>query len=87
MKEDRLSGLALMHIHQHVSLNVEDMIVLRDFTAFGRSSFWLSSNCTVSNGRRKSSDSRFHHRKMATAERKMHNDPGLGQGGGGLQPF
>ena len=34
-----------------------------------------------------SSDSRFHHRKMATAERKMHNDPGVGLGGRGvMQP-
>lgn len=34
MKEDRLGGLALMHIHKHdVSLNAED--ILYDFAAFG----------------------------------------------------
>ena len=35
MKEDRLSGLALMHIHRHdVSLNAED--TLDDFATCGR---------------------------------------------------
>ena len=52
---DWTSGLALMHIHKHVSLNAEDMIVLDDFKVCGRSSFRIPSNCTVSNGKRKSS--------------------------------
>ena len=53
MKEDCLSGLALMHIHKHdVSLNAED--ILDDFAACGSSSFRLPSSSTFSNGKRKS---------------------------------
>lgn len=57
MKEDRLSGLALMHIQKHVSLNAEDMISL---------TISQPSSSTVSNGESKSLHSRSHLKKTAT---------------------
>ena len=59
MKEDRLGGLALMHIHKHdVSLNFEDIVgdlAAERLETEGWSSFLrLANSSTFSNGIRKS---------------------------------
>lgn len=57
MKEDRLNGLALMHIHKHdVSLNAEISLTISQPVEAGgwRSSSRLPGSSTLSNGKRKS---------------------------------